>query len=694
LGRRVGRGTRQPIATLSDINGDALMPGCARVDDDRLILSWCGCSEGQLRIWCRVLEHGTWKEPFAVSPDSQDSFRSLPASDARGGVWIVWDAYQDGSYGIWGRPVLPERGPVERISPVGENCLTPTVLAAKQSLCVAWLRLADVISAGGIISQRHTVQMAIRGEESWRVICDNDGDSAVATMARGLMARIEPEPIPQWGYMGRRRNPMLLEDGEAVWLLWERRSDEKARTPNAVGELIGRRYQESRWQKPVVLHHGLLDYHLAEEPRAVEGKFSFVASELPRNFRRIYHRLIGDLSVCSEVAQERWTGWRPVKLPRHTSSTPRHEIREGNKVFQLYWADLHCHSNVDASGAVGEPDELLHYARDRAGLDVVAVTENDAIYNIYLTEADYSLGQYLANHFTSEGEFVVLPGFEWTSRLPYSPNVDRADARNWDPKYYGMRKKDWAKTLTGMSYPNHRSVIYPPSGGPLLRFPEVENDIGKLNKVVAAAGGLAHPHHGIWELAGHPVEANVEVTSCWGIYVDDPARIHQAFNSGRRIGLIGNGDCHRGNPGLSGGLTGIYAEKLTAEAIFDALRNRRVYATNGSRIVVDSRANGTIMGKEVVTADGEVEITLSAIGTTPIVEAILIRDGDEVKRFMGDGARTLSVNYRDRELTQGAHWYYWRIAQEGKSPQYPGNVKAACGHLAWSTPHWVSVESA
>jgi hypothetical protein len=138
-------------------------------------------------------------------------------------------------------------------------------------------------------------------------------------------------------------------------------------------------------------------------------------------------------------------------------------------------------------------------------------------------------------------------------------------------------------------------------------------------------------------------------------------------------------------------LTGIYAEELTAEAVLDALRKRRVYATNGSRIFLDSRANGALVGGEIRSRDGAVKIALKAIGTKPIERATLIRGGVEVKTFEGSGKRELSVIYDDAGLPSGTHWYYWRIAQEGTPPSYPGNVKVARGSLAWSSPHWVIV---
>jgi hypothetical protein len=225
----------------------------------------------------------------------------------------------------------------------------------------------------------------------------------------------------------------------------------------------------------------------------------------------------------------------------------------------------------------------------------------------------------------------------------------------------------------------------------VVRHPEVGNDIQELLKAVALAGGVAHPHHAEWRLSDDPTEANVEVTSGWDVYIRDPAAIHEALQQGRRFGFLGNSDSHRRNPGLGGGLTGIYAESLTPSAILEALRSRRVYATSGSRIVVDSRANGSFMGQETTAANGDVEVRLAVIGTRPILEAALILDGAAAAKHSGSGSNRLSVVHHQRSLSRGVHWCYWRIVQEGAAPEYPGNVKAAEGPLAWSTPHWVVV---
>jgi hypothetical protein len=86
-----------------------------------------------------------------------------------------------------------------------------------------------------------------------------------------------------------------------------------------------------------------------------------------------------------------------------------------------------------------------------------------------------------------------------------------------------------------------------------------------------------------------------------------------------------------------------------------------------------------------------VELTLEARAPKPIVRAVLQRDGDEILVADGKGRRELRASFTDRPAA-GYHWYYWRVEQDGVSPNYPGNMKVAEGHLAWTSPHRVMID--
>ena len=89
-----------------------------------------------------------------------------------------------------------------------------------------------------------------------------------------------------------------------------------------------------------------------------------------------------------------------------------------------------------------------------------------------------------------------------------------------------------------------------------------------------------------------PCDANIEVAAGWGVYINQPEKIHADLTAGFEVGFVATSDGQRRNPGTGGGLTGIYAPELTPEAILEALRDHRVYATNGSRIFLNAARMG------------------------------------------------------------------------------------------------------
>ena len=677
--REFEAGKGKPVITLSSPGQDAIYPAAVKVNEQELMVAWSGFQKGQFRIYGRLRKGKEWQDANLLSPGTADAFRPHLCATESGNVWVFWDRYRQLRYAVMSRQLFPKQGPVKMLSAADRHGLSPTALATDHGLYVAWVDKQDVIGGPGVVSQWHTLRVARQTASGWELIRDATGQAAGAELTQGLMAQVEPLPVATGGYLGRRTAPMLVEQGDDVWLLWERKTDHRGRTPNVVGDLLGRPIRNGQWQQPVLLHQGRVDYHLAEGSGAQLNPLVVLASELPRQQRRVYHRELIDLEKSKLLVQQPWKGWKPVTLPVESEMTKRAEISVGKKRYRLYWADMHCHSGLTAD-AEGEHDELMVYSRDRGRLDVVVFTNNDFIYEVPLTQYEYVLGNFFAAVFSDSPRFIALPGYEWTSRVPGLAGVPDSNAGNYTWPYQNK------------SYPNHRSVIYPPTGGPAVRYHEVHNSIDTLNKAVLKAGGITFTQHDRFRTSGHEVEVGMELTSGWRNYIARvPDLFHDPLKAGARLGFVANGDSHRRTPGLSGALTGIYASELTVEAIFEALRSRRCFATNGSRIFVDARADDTLMGQDLLLQDNAVQLTLEAVGTRPIVSAVLIRDGEEIKRFNGNGKREMSLSYRDQNLSSGTHWYYWRISQQQDAPVLPGNMMAAYGHLAWSTPNWVIV---
>lgn len=681
--RRHRDGEWERTSVLSGNTSDAVFPTAISLPDEGVFVAWSEHFADRWRIRGCALQEGMPSPVVDLSAMSVDAFRPVLVTHDNE-VWVFWDQYQRPKYSVHGRVVFPQQSEIEVVSPRDEYCLTPTALSHNHGLHVAWLRKVDVIGGPGVISQRHTLHAAVRRDDGWQQLLTARGNNVAAELTHGLMAKIEPRPVATGGYLGPRLRPMLLADDERVWLLWERKSDHRGSTPTVSGELIGRPCRAGKWQPPLVLQRGRVDYHVIDPPVAQNGKLRILASPLPRRGIRHFEAFKVDLSKGEMFEQDEWTGWQPVTLPIMSETTPRRSVTVSGKTYQLFWADLHCHNGLTAD-AEGEPDEMHFYARDRARLDVVVFTNND-FYNVPLTQYDFELGNLFAKSYSKSAgagsrAFLSLPGFEWTSRIPGIPTADLSDPGNWLPPYQNR------------SYPNHRSVIYPPVGGPLVHFTEVGNDIARLNTAVEQAGGITLSQHNAFKLTGHPVEVGLELTSGWSNYIAQrPKLFHDPLNNGAKLGFTANGDTHRRAPGLSGALTGIYAEELTADSILTALRKRRCFATMGSQIFLDTRAGDAIMGDEATASDGSIKLSLHTIGTRSITEATLIRNGEAIHEVAGDGSRELRAAYTDRGLPEGTHWYYWRVSQSVVGPVLPGNLMPAHGHRAWSSPSWVVVE--
>ncbi len=666
IGRRLDDGFWQPIETISPRGQAALLPS-ATAYDGKVAVAWEDHSSEPQRVQVRVWDEGRWQAPTTVSGPRKPAYRPTLAATGLaatgdGELWSFWDQYEGLNYAVYGRRVAPDHGPIERLSPPGKSCLKPTaVYGADAGLVAAWVANIDVIGGEGAIDQWNTLQGARRENGTWTVF-DTDGAADLADLSHGLLFPMEPKPGIVTGYSGRRRHPMLVEDAGRVWLLWEHKMVIHRSTEP--GELFGMRFDGKEWSKAHRVHSGLIQYEVPSSRRAIGGELTILGLDRQHSYRtsRVELGKAAPIRVPSSVA-----GWKPQELPLRDFG-PRRSVEIDGKTHHLYWGDLHVHSAL-TQDAEGEPDELLHYARDKAKIDVMVMQENDAsswldagAQGAYrggmLPEAWYRVGVYLSRKYTEPGGFIALPGWEWSHR-------------------------------TDDKRPNHRTVIFAGDDTPLVRHAENEGDFDELCDQVEAAGGVMNTQHPHFQLVRRPCDGNIEVASGWEVFINRPEKIHRDLSAGFKVGFVATSDGHRRDPGTGGGLTGIYAPELTPQAIVDALKDHRVFATNGSRIEIDARANGIFMGRDVATGD-EVALTLDVRTPRPIVRVVLVKDGDEILVVQGEGRKSLQQAYVDRP-SDGFHWYYWRIEQEGVSPDYPGNLKVAEGHLAWSSPHRVYV---
>ncbi len=359
---------------------------------------------------------------------------------------------------------------------------------------------------------------------------------------------------------------------------------------------------------------------------------------------------------------------------------------------RIFFGDLHTHAPraLDPSHGphgpfmahgVGTFAEAFRYARDVSGLDCVGVSwfpppQNiESLWSVPRAD-DWDEYQAIIAQFHEAGQFVPLVAVELS-----------------DPTA------------------GHRVVLYPDEGKRITT-----SKIEEIWPALDGTGAVVVPHHinvtseGGWQnwqvqdwSRHNPAYQRVlEIAQNRGAFETDVpggatviggggASAQDALALGHRIGFVGGTDSHHAQPGrntcsmagvdfhdhVTGGLTAVIAPELTREAIIQALRERRCYATTGARMVLDFRVNDHGMGEEFTTAAPDVAVSARVLGTAPLARLELVCNGSVVFTQSGNG-RVADIAETITLPKQQTSYFYLRVTQTDD-------------HVAWSSPVWVSL---
>ena len=274
------------------------------------------------------------------------------------------------------------------------------------------------------------------------------------------------------------------------------------------------------------------------------------------------------------------------------------QVHSSKPVWRHYWGDLHGQSQ-EALG-LGTIDEYFQFARDVAAVDFCSTQCNDI-------DVDDEAWQKICNasrRLNESGRFVTFLGYEW------SGNTAGGGDRN--VVFMTDNAEIQRSSILGLQGRVKQAVdIYP---------------VSKLYELFAGRKDvLIIPHVGgrYANLIFHnaDLEPLIKIYSCWGLF---EWFLREALKRGLKVGFIAGSDDHSGRPGAAapgthafsvrGGLTCVLAETLTREALFEALKARRCYATSGERILLDVTCNGAPMGSELILA-GHPRFRVRVVGT-------------------------------------------------------------------------------
>lgn len=317
--------------------------------------------------------------------------------------------------------------------------------------------------------------------------------------------------------------------------------------------------------------------------------------------------------------------------------------------WNLYFGQLHAHTDI--SNGAGSVEEAFQYASQVDGLDFFAVTDHsDSFDNADMgaidadgadISADWAAGKQAAASVTN-GDFVGLFGFEMT--WPEDKQLGHISTFN-TPGWQTRDQADFENVPTAL-----------------------ENYYKALTAVPGSVSQFNHPDtvHGDFERFDHyspQYDAAVSLLEVAGEDgVVDCEYYDLALDKGWHVAPTNNQNNHNGQWGdASEARTVVLAKSLTEEALYAAMKDRRVYATQDSDLAIYYELNGTVMGSIIPKSESAaVTVFLSDPTDEAIGNVEVVTDGGAVlvSEYVETPSQVLEL-----PASSGRSYYYLRITQ-------------------------------
>lgn len=317
--------------------------------------------------------------------------------------------------------------------------------------------------------------------------------------------------------------------------------------------------------------------------------------------------------------------------------------------WNLYFGQLHAHTDI--SNGAGSVEEAFQYASQVDGLDFFAVTDHsDSFDNADMgaidadgadISADWAAGKQAAASVTN-GDFVGLFGFEMT--WPEDKQLGHISTFN-TPGWQTRDQADFENVPTAL-----------------------ENYYKALASVPGSVSQFNHPDtvHGDFERFDHyspQYDAAVSLLEVAGEDgVVDCEYYDLALDKGWHVAPTNNQNNHNGQWGdASEARTVVLAKSLTEEALYAAMKDRRVYATQDSDLAIYYELNGTVMGSIIPKSESAaVTVFLSDPTDEAIGNVEVVTDGGAVlvSEYVETPSQVLEL-----PASGGHSYYYLRITQ-------------------------------
>ena len=401
----------------------------------------------------------------------------------------------------------------------------------------------------------------------------------------------------------------------------------------------------------------------------------------------VYESGIVTYTPAADLADGRVTVTLSVTRADGKTASKSWSFIVGESNYQMYFGQLHSHTTYsDGSGTLESALEYIGSLPEEANVDFVAFTDHSnyfdksgeanpegALYDMSLAtpfsqETWASYKNAIAAFNASQSEVVALGGFEMTwSGGPGHMNTFATP---------GIVSRN-NTTLNNKSSDAGMRLYYS-----LLGLPEGKDSITQLNHPGTTFGNFTD--FAYWDESYDSVVQLVEVGNGEGQvgaggYYPSYEEYTLALDKGWHVAPTNNQDNHKGKWGNANEARDVVlAEELTEESIYDAIRARRVYATEDKNLQLTYTVNDLPMGTVIESVPEKLrfDITIQDPDSTDsTVKAELVVNSGKVAYTWTDAAE-LATGVLTAELDPGYSYYYLRVTQ-------------ADGNLAVTAPVWV-----
>ena len=325
----------------------------------------------------------------------------------------------------------------------------------------------------------------------------------------------------------------------------------------------------------------------------------------------------------------------------------------GTVESNLYFGQLHSHTNL--SDGQGTIDEAYTYARDNANVDFIAVTDhsnwfdNDTSANMGdgSVSEEWKLGLATADKYNKDGEFAAIYGYEmtWSGSTGGYGHINTFNTPGFE-----------TRTNKNMNLKNYYET--------LKKYPESLSQLNHPGKTFGNFSDYAH-----YDVAIDEVVTLIEVGNGEGAirssgYFPSYEEYTRALDKGWHVSPTNNQDNHKGKWGNANtARTVVEASELTREAVYEAISERRTYATEDENLRISYTVNGSTMGSILDDTDAlEFNINVEDIDSDNIKKISIIGDGGKVVKSIDN------INSTEKQWTftldnNVSSYYYVRVDQ-------------------------------